>query len=866
MSRLPIPGSDKGTWGDILNNYLSQSHNSDGSLKDGTVTDSTIASTISQSKVANLTTNLAAKANTTDLSPVATTGSYADLANKPTISTGTDASLLTTGTVDNARLPSSAQAATLAADYASTVPAIPQPSKNGIRYDGTDETAAFQALINAAVAFGVGVIELEAVVRCDGQLVIPNSGGTQPRQAPLRITGTVQYMPGSTFGTTTPFPAASGLDLRYAGRTDTGCSTTLGSTLIGNTSAVAGDRGLILTGPGIPDQCWILAVSPGVGYSVTAPARATATVALTTFGGRIQTLGYGNLEIDHIQLMNSGSTASSAPFILSTGTKIDLHHCLVLGHATKADGSCDEDPLVMGGPGQGTMLTSALVSGTVYTTLAVAATPCGTLAGASLILNTGGGTQTVVAPGIIAAGATSITVTSFTANAAYPTRTPLYFGDYQDQQVVGAWSVPSAPFQGYGTRVHDNHFHRIRRIVAGGFTTSVHVDNNSFMHNCGSNLAGAPSTLTTALTSGSVYTSLAVTALSRAAIVGDVIQIGVATSQEVIASAPATVGATSITVTSFTANAAYPTSTVVFNSTNGIGAMVESYALAGSVNAIGVAHNRMGFSGGYTHATRFVGLTQQAVIIDNDFQDTFMGNVIAGHRFDRNAQYNLVIPGLMGSQPTVDDWSVADHVPQQTILEHAQSRPTLFTQGIQIGTSLIVANPALAAFRLTDDLGNSLATISGGGRQWSIDGQVFIDGNSTSGGAATTRLTVGNNSTADDATLTLNPPSGHSAAIQWKSGGANSWLLYDAGSPLLFLRDSVNGVMALAFSPGATNTGVATFSGSVVAGSFIQPQAVATGSRPGAYVGVGAMVYDTTLHKPIWSDGTVWRDATGTAV
>lgn len=40
----------------------------------------------------------------------------------------------------------------------------------------------------------------------------------------------------------------------------------------------------------------------------------------------------------------------------------------------------------------------------------------------------------------------------------------------------------------------------------------------------------------------------------------------------------------------------------------------------------------------------------------------------------------------------------------------------------------------------------------------------------------------------------------------------------------------------------------------------------ATGSRPAAATGAGAMWFDTTLGKPIWSDGTVWRDAAGTAV
>jgi hypothetical protein len=44
MARLPIPGADDGTWGDVLNDYLSASHNTDGTLKTGVV-DSTALST-----------------------------------------------------------------------------------------------------------------------------------------------------------------------------------------------------------------------------------------------------------------------------------------------------------------------------------------------------------------------------------------------------------------------------------------------------------------------------------------------------------------------------------------------------------------------------------------------------------------------------------------------------------------------------------------------------------------------------------------------------------------------------------------------------------------------------------------------------
>lgn len=38
MARLPIPGGDQGNWGQILNDYLSTTHKSDGTLKDGVIT------------------------------------------------------------------------------------------------------------------------------------------------------------------------------------------------------------------------------------------------------------------------------------------------------------------------------------------------------------------------------------------------------------------------------------------------------------------------------------------------------------------------------------------------------------------------------------------------------------------------------------------------------------------------------------------------------------------------------------------------------------------------------------------------------------------------------------------------------------
>ena len=43
MARLPLPGSDDGQWGNILNEYLLESHTEDGAIKDGAVNSNTVA-------------------------------------------------------------------------------------------------------------------------------------------------------------------------------------------------------------------------------------------------------------------------------------------------------------------------------------------------------------------------------------------------------------------------------------------------------------------------------------------------------------------------------------------------------------------------------------------------------------------------------------------------------------------------------------------------------------------------------------------------------------------------------------------------------------------------------------------------------
>jgi hypothetical protein len=44
------------------------------------------------------------------------------------------------------------------------------------------------------------------------------------------------------------------------------------------------------------------------------------------------------------------------------------------------------------------------------------------------------------------------------------------------------------------------------------------------------------------------------------------------------------------------------------------------------------------------------------------------------------------------------------------------------------------------------------------------------------------------------------------------------------------------------------------------------PASGATADRPTEYLSVGQFYYDTTLSKPIYWNGTVWKDSAGTTV
>jgi hypothetical protein len=83
MSRLPNPGQDNGTWGHILNEYLSVVHNADGSLKDGIVAPSNLNNELSDkinAVAAGGSANLSISATVNSVTVVSDTGDDATIA------------------------------------------------------------------------------------------------------------------------------------------------------------------------------------------------------------------------------------------------------------------------------------------------------------------------------------------------------------------------------------------------------------------------------------------------------------------------------------------------------------------------------------------------------------------------------------------------------------------------------------------------------------------------------------------------------------------------------------------------------------------------------------------------------------------
>lgn len=87
---------------------------------------------------------------------------------------------------------------------------------------------------------------------------------------------------------------------------------------------------------------------------------------------------------------------------------------------------------------------------------------------------------------------------------------------------------------------------------------------------------------------------------------------------------------------------------------------------------------------------------------------------------------------------------------------------------------------------------------------------------------------------------------------------------FSSGNGQIAYRDLTTGTDydKIYFSP----NGITFTANNAIFSGLIKGLAGDAASRPIANLTVGAMYYDSTLKKPIWWDGTTWKDATGTTV
>ena len=203
------------------------------------------------------------------------------------------------------------------------------------------------------------------------------------------------------------------------------------------------------------------------------------------------------------------------------------------------------------GGSHGTLAT-ALTAGTATTTLTLQAGGLSgpVAAGDPLQLGSGASVQTAFVHTAAAAGATTVTIDSFTPTQDYPIATPV-------TDIVAGGDLNSNakldPGETWAFKCTTSSISTTTTVTAVGHGTATGKD----VTFCGGRL-------TSALASGTAYTSLAVTPLTSAVHNGDSVRIDDGThNQTVTASANASAGATSISVASFNANAAYATGTLV---------------------------------------------------------------------------------------------------------------------------------------------------------------------------------------------------------------------------------------------------------------------------------------------------------------
>lgn len=178
MARLPTPGSDSGTWGNILNDFLSQSHRGDGTLKPDSVgsdqlqDDAVTAASIAPGSITKSDIGLGNVDNTSDANKPVSTATQTALSAKLAVASNLSdlANASTARTSLGLGSAATMTPTTLAADAAFTNGYVHYLVAN---FDGSVETTTFQTALNAA-AGGALIIPRGKTIKT-AQVTIPSN-------------------------------------------------------------------------------------------------------------------------------------------------------------------------------------------------------------------------------------------------------------------------------------------------------------------------------------------------------------------------------------------------------------------------------------------------------------------------------------------------------------------------------------------------------------------------------------------------------------------------------------------------------------------------------------------------------------------
>jgi hypothetical protein len=138
--------------------------------------------------------------------------------------------------------------------------------------------------------------------------------------------------------------------------------------------------------------------------------------------------------------------------------------------------------------------------------------------------------------------------------------------------------------------------------------------------------------------------------------------------------------------------------------------------------------------------------------------------------------------------------------------------------------------------------------------EWRNSSNVVLASIGAAGQLTTSSMTM---TTANGFSLPSGTPIRWGSDVVRLSGDATSKIVY-ADSYEMVWRDTNNGYAAAAQING---NGFSVFGNRT-----IRSGVCTTATRPNpSFVGAGARIYDSTISKPLWSDGTIWRDADAVA-